>query len=293
MTMVVVAAVASLVATLATSSTWIACRQPVTSSPYHATSAGHVRVMTWNMLMGHTMTGRDNCACASRLIEHHRPHVIAFQESDPLPPFWGGKDFLAALAPGPSYKPLGGAAPKSSTIGVGLMTQLEVTSHRAELLPIPDPNKLLHYAYTVSHFRLPADRALHVISAHALYRNWTRGGDPEAMGRLSRSHIRVLADAAAAVEPRGDPVIVMGDLNLNPYEPELDPLYEAGLRSALNPGGRWLRNESTTVDAFTNIDHIFYKNLRLLRPATILSGAGDLSDHFPVMADFELIDPPP
>ena len=55
---------------------------------------GTLRLMTWNLLLGHTYTGRDNTACVTKVIENLGADVAGLQESDPLSVFWGSEDVL-------------------------------------------------------------------------------------------------------------------------------------------------------------------------------------------------------
>ena len=243
-----------------------------------------IRVMTWNVLLGHQMSGKDNTKCVSTVIDHFQPQIAALQESDPLPVYWGGKNYLAAVATGlKSYKVLQGVPPKSSSLGVGLMSKLEVLSHKASLLPVELPNKVPHYAYTKTIFKICSsiNSRLHVITVHAVYKNWTDDG---SLDNLSNKQVSKIATEADSVDPK-DAVIVMGDFNLNPYEEQITYLKCKGrLESAVYP-----RNLDTTstLDAWTNIDNIFYRNLNLNPENTkILSEIGPISDHLPVVADF-------
>ena len=241
-----------------------------------------IRVMTWNVLLGHQMSGRDNTKCVSTVIHKFQPHIAALQESDPLPVYWGGKNYLAAVSTElRDYKVLQGVPPKSSSLGVGLVSKLEVLSHQASLLPVELPNRVPHYAYTKTIFKTCQDSKLHVITVHAVYKNWTDDG---GLDQLSTNQVSRIAQEADSVGAE-DAVIVMGDFNLNPYEEQMAHLKcEGRLESAVYPKNL---HTTSTLDARSNIDNIFYRNLKFDDgDARILSEIGPVSDHLPVVADF-------
>ena len=102
-----------------------------------------IRMMSYNVLLGRQLTGRDNTACVSEVIEHYRPSILALQESDPLPAFLGGKDLLGALQSrfaGSGYTSHQGVEPMKSSISVAVVTSLTMVSHSAHLLAEGLPN---------------------------------------------------------------------------------------------------------------------------------------------------------
>ena len=249
-----------------------------------------IRAMSYNVLLGHTLTGRDNSACVAKIINFYQPSVIGFQESDPLPAFWGGKDFQYAVNTRlTGYNSFAGVAPLMSSLGVSLLSKFTARSHAARLLPEGVPNVTPHYSYTKTEFEIPdvvPPRYLHVIVAHLVYRNWTKA----RLTEQSLAHMTELVEQVNAVEDATAPVIVMGDLNLNPASEILDLLWNnASLTSASNPD-RSSNPQTTTLDHWANIDHIFYRNLKLVQKrALTLVDVGAKSDHLPVLADFELL----
>ena len=247
------------------------------------------RVMSWNILLGHTYTGRDNSACVGSVIKQLSPDVIGLQESDPLPFYWGGKNVLGALSSqvrSQGILPLSGVAPLQSTLGIALMSKLPVESHEAKLFPAFGQTNLPHYGYTKTKFLIgPAHKKtpLYVINVHAVYKNWTIGNFSD----MSTRQMREVAQLANVSEPRAA-VIVMGDLNLNPFEEQLDELWGSALKCAFHRN-RTASYPSTLLNRFANVDHIFYRNLQLVE-SRVIDKVGRVSDHLPVMADFRLPD---
>jgi endonuclease/exonuclease/phosphatase family metal-dependent hydrolase len=84
------------------------------------------------------------------------------------------------------------------------------------------------------------------------------------------------------------PVVVIGDLNATADDPELAPLFAAGLTSVLSAGA------PPTATAFETevgrrLDHLLVSHHWSVRSASVWTAAGAASDHYPVVADLELL----
>jgi endonuclease/exonuclease/phosphatase family metal-dependent hydrolase len=105
------------------------------------------------------------------------------------------------------------------------------------------------------------------------------------VGTAHLSHVgsgeRLLqAGAVAAAFGDASPAVILGDLNAAIGAPELAPL--AGWTDAfVQPAGADSR--ISTVDGWL-IDHILVRGASV-SPARVLRESGDLSDHFPVLAE--------
>ena len=248
-----------------------------------------VSVVTYNVLMGQTMTAKENSRCVARILDHYKPNIVAFQESEPINLNNGNKDYLKSIKRIlPSYEIQEGVDLKNGYMGVNLLSNLKVHSHTAGLLPATSlPSSAFpRYGYTKTVYEIESwNKKLLVISAHVIYKDLA---DPPA-DETAAEQIKFLVELSKDASSPDDPVIVLGDLNLNPDQKELFPLWDdANFESALNPD-RKFHNESTALYGFVNIDHVFYKNLKLASPVDVLSEVGDIADHLPVMAEFEAV----
>ena len=244
-----------------------------------------LRLMTWNLLLGHTYTGRDNTACVAKVIENLGADVAGLQESDPLPVFWGSKDVMGSIEARLSgYQSQDGVLPIKSTLGVGVVSKLPVLGHEGKLLGVEKDVQTPNYGYTKTVFDIGlGDRQLHVINVHAVYKNWTIGN----LTHLSEEHMQEISRVAnLSSGVYSNPVVVMGDFNLNPEESQLDWLWAAGLKCGFHRN-RKASSHSTLLNRFANVDHIFYKNLQLSK-AFVADTIGRISDHYPVVADFKI-----
>jgi len=268
----------------------LTCRKNCTVSTNHLREIpenGTLRLMTWNLLLGHTFTGRDNSACVDKVIKNLGADVVGLQESDPLSVFWGGKDVLGSIeAQTSGYQSLDGVNPVKSTLGVGVLSKLRVLTHENSLLSEEKGVLLPHYGFTKTNFDVGLEkRNLYVINVHSVYKNWTAVRKTGGLTRLSRVHMEAIARVAnSSVGRHGNPVVVMGDFNLNPYEAEMDVLLDTGFKFSLH-GNRKIRGPSTLLNRVAYVDHIFYRNLNFVK-SFVVDEIGDISDHYPVVADF-------
>ena len=242
-------------------------------------------VLSWNILLGHDIYGRDNLPCVGKVLALFKPDVIGLEESDALPLYWGGKDILYYLSHYLGIQSYPGVHPLLSSLGVGILTARNVTSHHSYLLPVEDDEKLPHYSLIRVDCELN-NHSLTVFNVHAVFKNWTATPNNRCpYANLSAKQVDFIAKQVKNIDKQ-QPVIIMGDFNLNPNEPQLDVLYNMGFKNALHKN-RDLHPPSTLTTRFAIIDHIFYRGLNLTSSRTIVETDG-ISDHFPVMAYFQL-----
>ena len=242
-------------------------------------------VLSWNVLLGHDIFGRDNLPCVGQVLDVIQPDIIGMQESSALPPYWGGKDISSFLAGYLETSAYTGVNPKKATLGVDLLTKFRVVNHQSYLLP-SNNERLPHYAL-VKISCVFMKRTIQIFNVHAVFKNWTKTeSNPSPFANVSALQMQFIAQKVLESE-RQDPTIVMGDFNLNPYEPELDVFYDIGFKSALHEK-RYRMGSSTISNRFAAIDHIFYRGLNLVA-ATTVSQSSNISDHFPVFARFQLL----
>jgi endonuclease/exonuclease/phosphatase family metal-dependent hydrolase len=107
------------------------------------------------------------------------------------------------------------------------------------------------------------------------------------IGTTHLSHVgsgeRLLqAEAAAAAFGPASPAILVGDLNAAVGSSELAPLADWTDAFAEPPGNP---ARVSTDDGYA-IDHLLARGASVRVPARVVREAGDLSDHYPVVADF-------
>lgn len=244
-------------------------------------------VLNWNVLLGHDIYGRDNLPCLNHVLKLLDPDIIGLEESDALPSYWGGKDVLYYLSEslGPKMKSFFGVNPLLSSLGVGFLSKLPVTNHRSYILPIGNEKKLPHYSLIRIDCQL-RKQLITVFNIHAVYKNWSNTVENVSpLANLSTEQIHFVADEISKIN-QSQPIIVMGDFNLNPDEAQLDIIHDLDFQSALHPK-RDMNPPSTLRNRFAIVDHIFYRGLNLLDSRTVVE-TEDMSDHSPVMALFDL-----
>lgn len=96
-----------------------------------------------------------------------------------------------------------------------------------------------------------------------------------------RNAVRAICETTDGIE---GPMILMGDFNTTPDSGILDPLFERFSDTdalSLTPGGCTF----TSYAPDRKIDYILYKDLKCTYAETVTE---IMSDHFPIVADFEL-----
>ena len=244
-------------------------------------------VLSWNILLGHDNNGRGNLPCIGNILEELKPNVVGLQESDALPPFWGGKDIIGFLAGylGGGTSAYYGVDPLRATLGVGALTSLQVTNRQSYILPQNKSETLPNYSL-LNIDCLFQNHPIKIFIIHAVFKNWSATPEkPSPLAALSTLHIQFLVEKVGNSTP-AESIILMGDFNLNPNEEQLDIIYNMGFQNALLTT-RDPTPPSTITNRFAVIDHIFYKGLIQLK-GKVLTETERISDHHPVMAYFQL-----
>ena len=265
--------------------------------------------MTWNVLW-RAGNWRERAPGILRTLEAYRPDVLGLTET------WAGdgtsQPELLAAALGmhgvfvptslpPAPRSVEYPEQRSIDVGLGLLSRWPIASTEVHDLPNdqrggPAPSALLA---TLDHPRGP----LHVIVTCT---EW----EPLYAG----DHLaQCTALAALACDPRLDgqlPVLLIGDLNADPSQPELRPLLEAMADTWTAGGGA---PDAATIDSALpfapaeatkqigrRVDHVLARPGRLERPVSVRGVflAGDRpiggvypSDHYAVGVDLDPSDP--
>lgn len=204
-----------------------------------------LRVATWNLLVGNVPPGE----LVETILEQDLD-IITLEELTPAAADAIGADpAVSARFPWRILHPVEGSA------GLGILSTMPMTE-------IPDPDAI--WSSTVADVALPTGGTVHVIGYHARPPRWAAGlpgvvlYDP-AMRDADIDHLGDLVDGLAKT---GDPVLVMGDLNLTPNEVAYDDLIARGLVDAHVVAGQGLgttwrpaRLMGTPV-SIIRIDHI-------------------------------------
>ncbi|XP_076812749.1 uncharacterized protein LOC143459461 [Clavelina lepadiformis] len=243
------------------------------------------RVMTWNVLQGMAFSERLNVFKTKHLIQFHKIDVIALQESYTNPVFLYGFNYAHYLSTklglhahyGVNTRDFGGG-------DVSLLSKWPIIERHSEILP---SSNIHVYNYDLSKIavKIPSlnssmERILWVVSVHTVFSNISKNA-----WMLTKPHLERIAEV---IRETPDPLILMGDFNLSPSDPNLEVIYDQGVTNAFSA------NSSKCVSTLTNnkeclvIDYIFFRGLTLAKPSTVLKETGSASDHYPVMAQFLL-----
>ncbi len=285
--------------------------------------AGSLRVMTYNIKHGQ---GNDECAdatpaagdvpdvqCAVDLdrtagvIEAQEPDIAAIQEVDR---FWarsGGIDQTEELrnkldmetcfAPNLRHGP-DNHADKDHEYGTLILSRFPILSCDNTLLPAEDgweKRGLLEARIDVEGIGEVAVLGTHLQS--------NRSGEEEEAVRLRTEQVEVVAERVAKIDV---PIVLMGDFNAEPDDPELEPLFDpdGGLEDAWAIAGVPADPASTpdtegftvpaerTGDPENRIDYIFASSEFAVDSVEVVIDEETrlASDHYPVIADLTLIE---
>jgi endonuclease/exonuclease/phosphatase family metal-dependent hydrolase len=255
-----------------------------------------VRALTFNIHHGAGLDGVHDLERVARVIEGAAPDVVALQEVDRnLSPRSGYVDQAGWLAlrldMHLAYGPVVDLGPVDAEAGAG-----------ADAGPVPAPEGARRQYGIALLSRTPLDQPVNLLLARP------RGGEQRGLlgavttvdGRSvwvfcthlqHRSRTERLAQATQIAESvaggsGGDgPVLLMGDLNARPGDPEIAPLVTV-LDDAWEAVGR---GPGLTFDAATphaRIDYILTSDSLVARHAVVLDT--DASDHLPVLAELDL-----
>ncbi len=223
---------------------------------------GTLRIALANVHYGFDVEGRQQALAVGALFAGLEPDIIALNEIDRGWLITGAPDLLATYAAATGMTAV--FAPASDEVwGNALLTRLPVIEVRRDRLPRGrDP--LVRSALTVV-VELPDGSPLGVVVTHL--------SNVDRMGDTRLPQAQAVAAIVARLMERGIPVVVAGDLNARPEDPELQALEGLGLIRSLPPS----RPTFPDVAARVQIDHV------LAPPTFVVEQAGTLatgrSDH--------------
>ncbi|MFJ9555475.1 endonuclease/exonuclease/phosphatase family protein [Nocardiopsis sp. NPDC101807] len=243
---------------------------PLTAAPAPAVDApgDGLRVAAYNVRMGYGMDGRLAVREQAEALRGLAPDIVALSEVDRGWMLNGGHDGLSMLAAelgmtaywGPADGPFWGDA---------VLTSLPVSRQRTHRLTPGGPTGAQALEVTVDW----EGAEVTVVSTHVQPRDHGFGDDG------SRQQLRDIARIALDARNRGAPVVVAGDLNVEPGSTAWPLLTEHGLTDAF-AGARPFPTLSGETGSDRQIDHILHTgDLEAADPAN-----PDLphSDHRPV-----------
>lgn len=118
---------------------------------------------------------------------------------------------------------------------------------------------------------------------------------------VRQAEIEAVSQAAQADRKRGHSVLVLGDMNHRPFAPEYRGWIDAGFADCFAARGRGMPLTCAAQELTERIDYVFalgpiaggLKECRVLHEGAFRCHAGDpttwaLSDHLPVLAEFDL-----
>ncbi|GIG60163.1 hypothetical protein Lfu02_45350 [Longispora fulva] len=192
--------------------------QPVVAD---ATPPGTVRLVSYNIRMGFGLDGRFSVDALADTIRSQNPDVVLLSEVDRGWFLNGGHDTLGLLARRLGMRYV--FAPAADQVwGDAILTRATIVSSRSVTLPREGPTGAQALGVVL---RVAGGRELAVVCTH-----FQPAGDSPAL-----SQAVVAARLVSQLAAGGRPVVLAGDLNIEPGAPAFAPLTTAGLTDALAP----------------------------------------------------------
>ncbi|HWV23442.1 MAG TPA: endonuclease/exonuclease/phosphatase family protein [Thermomicrobiales bacterium] len=253
-----------------------------------------LKVLTYNIHHAEGMkrdapefAGNADLEQIARIIRASGADIVALQEVDRGNPRSGGADQPAELSRildmyacfGCNISISGGGE-----YGVATFSRFPIRSH--ENLPLPGGNGLEPRGVLKSIVEIPEVGDVTVLNTHFQFAT----GDNEAIARTER-HRQALV-VLRMIEECPGPIILMGDFNAEPDDPELHPLL--GLTDAWRIAGDGSAGRTIPghpmLESEARIDMIFVNERFQVHAATVLA-TGEArygSDHLPVLAELSI-----
>ncbi len=240
------------------------------SVPPARTSASldDVRVMAYTVRMGFDVEGRFSAERLAAAIRAEDPDVVVLNEVDRGWAITGGHDLLEILANSLRMEHV--FAPAADAIwGNAILSRHPILDPEVVELPLPDPAVMRRSALTAT-IDLGGGERLGVVATHL------SAEEDESSARLAQAEL--LAELAREFELFTIPVVIAGDLNAEPGDPELEPLADFVDAVASAAGGPVATFPSQAPTR--HIDHVLVSPGFIGTDASIVRTTA--SDHLPV-----------
>ena len=231
-----------------------------------------VRVMAYNIHQGFDTSGRLDMEALARVIEGEAPDIVALQEVSRGWAINGAFDMLPWLSRRLDMPYAWGPA-ADSVWGNAVLSRYPII--HAETHPMPNNDRLrLDRAFTVAVVDVGGGDRLTVIATHLHH---PRDGGPERVPQVQA--LLDYWDGAGRT-------VLLGDLNAEPDDPEIELLRQAGLVDAFEAAGAAPPGYTSPADdPQRRIDYIWVSED--LRAGAFVTRESQASDHFAVAATID------
>lgn len=244
-------------------------------------------VTTWNVQRGYGAGWGTNMNRIADYINSRDMGIVGLQESEALCALLGQKDITHHIRSAVKQHSFYGNSPLLTSFdGAAILSPYPlsncVAKHLTSTAIMPS------FAATECVVRLSATRTIVVINAHP------------ALIPLpdKRDHLAYIYSRALAANASGYPVVVLGDLNTAPNDPDMQPLLTAFPHMFSN-ASKYSKTSAkadgfpgyTRINSKSYIDYVLYSPGSIREVSSeILTDTHDLSDHLAVRTVLEFID---
>lgn len=232
-----------------------------------------IRVAVANIHMGFDPQGRLSVHELGAELAALGPDIVVLNEIDRGWLTTGGRDTLRQLSAHLGLRYVFGPA-ADEVWGNAVLSRYPIRDLSVERLP--RGRDAMTRSQLITLIEVAPEQQIAVIATHLSH--------VDLQGDTRIPQARALAAAVARLQDRGLPVVLAGDLNAQPEDPELT-IFEDVLRSTLPPGNpTW-----PSWDPQVQIDHLLVSEEFRFRDSEVLDT--QVSDHRPLVSTLELSPP--
>lgn len=245
-------------------------RQP----PEVGVAGEEIRIAVANIHMGFDPAGRLSVHDLGQQLAALEPDIVVLNEVDRGWLTTGSRDTLRQLSAHLGMRYVFGPA-ADEVWGNAVLSRYPIRDLSIERLP--RGRDAMARSQLITLIEVAPDEQIAVIATHLSH--------VDLQGDTRIPQARALAAAVTRLQERDLPVVLAGDLNAEPEDPELT-IFEDVLRSTLPPGNpTW-----PSWDPQVQIDHLLVSEEFRFRDSEVLDT--QVSDHRPLVSTLELVAPP-
>lgn len=229
-----------------------------------------IRVAVANIHMGFDPEGRLSVHELSQVLDAHSPDLVVLNEVDRGWLTTGSRDTLRQLS-GQLGLPYVFGPAADEVWGNAILSRYPIREFSVERLP--RGRDAMARSQLIALVEVAPDRQVAVIATHLSH--------VDVQGDTRVPQARAIAATVARLQERDIPIILAGDLNAEPDDPEL-AIFEDVLRSVLPPGNPTFPSSDPEVQ----IDHLLVDDAFDFRDGEVLET--EVSDHRPLTGILEL-----
>lgn len=247
-------------------------------------STASLRIASINVLRGYRDNGAINVDRVLAAVDNGGWDLVALQESDALGPAYGNRDLVGYWTYYLNMHEYYGLNPRGQTFGCAYLSHHHMTEEATRVLfsktdctDCPPPNRVLLRARVTING-----------TAVTVYNTQLEDLLRDATVRQAAEVASIIADDIAS--NRTDAMVLLGDFQLQPTDPALDPIFALpGVRHVTELTGAGCTRATCDFPATETVngestDHIYVRGLNV-NASGVYTRGDSISDHLPIWAE--------